>query len=78
MSFLFLPLTTITFLVNYIKNFSIKKEFALKIICVGNIYLGGTGKTSLSIKINKILCKKYKSVFIKKYYKNQSDEQDLL
>ena len=27
----------------------------IKIICVGNIYIGGTGKTPLSIKISKLL-----------------------
>ena len=63
------------------KFFSITKprSFKLKTICVGNIYLGGTGKTSLSIKIKKILEeKKIKSCFIKKLYSNQTDEQKLL
>ena len=56
-----------------------KQKFKIRTICVGNIYLGGTGKTSLSIKINEILNKKnIKSCFIKKYYKNQVDEQKLL
>ena len=56
-----------------------KKEFKIKTICVGNIYLGGTGKTSLSIKLNKLLNERnIKSCFIKKYYKNQIDEQKLL
>ncbi len=56
-----------------------KKKFKIRTICVGNIYLGGTGKTSLSIKINEILNKRnIKSCFIKKYYKNQFDEQKLL
>ena len=46
---------------------------------MGNIYIGGTGKTSLSIKINKILSEKnIKTCFIKKYYKDQADEQKLL
>ena len=35
-----------------------KKNLKIKTICVGNIYIGGTGKTSLSIKINEILIKK--------------------
>ena len=35
-----------------------KKKVEIKTICVGNIYLGGTGKTSLCIKINEILKKK--------------------
>ena len=46
----------------------------IKTICIGNIYIGGTGKTSLSIKINEILNKRnIKSCFIKKYYKDQID-----
>ena len=56
-----------------------KKKFKIKTICVGNIYLGGTGKTSLSIKLNKLLDERnIKSCFIKKYYKKQIDEQKLL
>jgi len=56
-----------------------KKKFKIKTICVGNIYLGGTGKTSLSIKINGLLNERnIKSCFIKKYYKNQIDEQKIL
>ena len=59
-----------------------KKEvgkFKIKTICVGNIYIGGTGKTSLCIKINEFLTKKnIKSCFVKKYYKDQVDEQKLL
>jgi len=77
-SFILLPLTIITFIINYIKKFSTKKKYYLKSICVGNIYVGGTGKTSLCIAIAKILKKKYKTVFIKKNYSNQLDEQNLL
>ncbi len=55
------------------------KSFKIKTICVGNIYLGGTGKTSLCIAIKKVLEKKnIKTCFIKKFYKNQIDEQRLL
>jgi len=56
-----------------------KEEFKIKTICVGNIYIGGTGKTSLSIKINEILNKKkIRSCFIKKFYSDQIDEQKIL
>ena len=56
-----------------------KKKFKIKTVCIGNIYLGGTGKTSLSIKLNKLLNdRNIKSCFIKKYYKKQIDEQELL
>ena len=56
-----------------------KKKFKIKTICIGNIYLGGTGKTSLSIELHKLLNdRNIKSCFVKKYYKNQIDEQKLL
>ena len=55
------------------------KKFKIKTICIGNFYLGGTGKTSLAIEINKILKKRgIKSCFIKKFYEDQRDEQKLL
>ena len=51
----------------------------IKTICVGNIYLGGTGKTPTTIAIKDILKKLgYRTVFVKKFYKNQKDEQNLL
>jgi tetraacyldisaccharide 4'-kinase len=75
-------LVPVSFLLKLIKLFKIKskiKKSKIKTICVGNIYLGGTGKTSLSIKINEILSeKKIKTCFIKKYYSDQLDEQKLL
>ena len=77
-AFILFPFTIITFIINLIKKNSSKKKYSLKTICVGNIYIGGTGKTSLCISINKILNKKYKTVFIKKNYSNQLDEQNLL
>ena len=57
-----------------------KKKFEeIKTICVGNIYVGGTGKTSLSLMIYDILLKnKIKTCFIKKYYSDQKDEQKIL
>ena len=77
-AFILFPFTIITFIINLIKKNSSKKKYSLKTICIGNIYIGGTGKTSLCISINKILNKKYKTVFIKKNYSNQLDEQNLL
>ncbi len=73
-----LPFSIITLIVNFFKNFFIKNKYKIKTICIGNIYLGGTGKTSLSIEINSILKKKFKTVFIKKKYDNQFDEKQLL
>jgi len=61
-------------------NFTKKKyQNNIKTICIGNIYIGGTGKTSLAIKIKKLFDKRnINSCFVKKFYKNQSDEQKLL
>ena len=56
-----------------------KNNFKIKTICIGNIYIGGTGKTSLAITINEILKKnKFKTCFIKKFYFNQDEEQKIL
>ena len=77
-SFILYPFSAITYLINISKKFSIKKNFEIKTICIGNIFVGGTGKTSLAIEINELLGKKFKTVFIKKNYKNQLDEINLL
>jgi len=78
LSFLLYPFTSITLIINLFKNFSNKKNINIKTICVGNIYLGGTGKTPLVLAIKKIINKKYKTVFIKKDYTDQFDEKKLL
>ncbi len=77
---LLLPISLIYIVINFIKNINNKgKKFNIPIICVGNIYIGGTGKTPLAIEIYKILKKiKQKPGFVKKYYKDQKDEQLLL
>ena len=77
-SLILYPLSAVTFLINFLKKFSIKKTFEIKTICIGNIFIGGTGKTSLAIEINELLRKKFRTVFIKKDYKNQIDEINLL
>ena len=55
------------------------KRFKVPTLCVGNIYIGGTGKTPISIKIFEILKSKgFKPAFIKKYYPFLSDEIKIL
>ena len=79
LAYLLLPVSS---LLQILKLFRIKtkvKNSNIKTIVVGNIYLGGTGKTSLSIKINEILSeRKIKACFVKKFYLDQYDEQKLL
>ena len=78
-SFILLPLSFLTLLINFLKKKSKKNKMNIKTICIGNIYLGGTGKTTLAIKINNILKNMgKKSCFVKKFYKNQIDEQKIL
>ena len=77
-SLLLFPFSLITIIFNFLKSFSPRKYFKIKTICVGNIYLGGTGKTPLVLKINDILKYKFKTVFIKKKYADQIDEQNIL
>ncbi len=78
-AYLLYPISLLIKIINYSKSKQLQKKFKIKTICVGNIYVGGTGKTSLCIKINEILQKKkIKSCFIKKFYSNQMDEINLL
>ena len=77
-SIILFPLSLITLIINELKELNSKKKFLIKTICVGNTYLGGTGKTSLAIEIQILLKKKFKTAFIKKNYINQLDEINLL
>ena len=76
---LLFPLSLITMLISNTKK-RIKNEYPnIKTICVGNIYIGGTGKTPITIELNEILKNlNYKTCFIKKYYDDQVDEQKIL
>ena len=72
-SFLFYFLTTLR------KSFINPRKFKIPIICVGNIYVGGTGKTPVSIMIANILKTNNKNpAIIKKYYKDHEDEHKLI
>ncbi|RPH01442.1 MAG: tetraacyldisaccharide 4'-kinase [Candidatus Pelagibacter sp. TMED153] len=79
-SILLRPISIIVQIVISLKKILIiSKKFNIPIICVGNVYLGGTGKTPISIEIAKELeIKRKKPVIIKKYYKNQFDEHLLI
>ena len=62
-----------------IKLLKIQKKFPIPIICVGNIYLGGTGKTPLASEIFKIIKSSGKNPgFVKKGYDYLYDEIKML
>ncbi len=82
---LFFPLLMYPF--SLIFNFltSVKKIFSklytssIPVICIGNIYIGGTGKTPTSILLANDLRKKGKNpVIVKKFYYNHEDEHRLI
>jgi tetraacyldisaccharide 4'-kinase len=80
LSYLLLIFTIPIIINNFFLNRKKNKKFEnIKTICIGNIYVGGTAKTPLTIKISQILSKlNIKNATIKKFYKNQIDEQNLL
>ena len=79
-SILLFPISLIVKLIVLMRKTFIKElEFEIPIICVGNIYLGGTGKTPLSINLGKELSILNKNpVIIRKYYKHHEDEYSLI
>ena len=80
LSFFFLPLSVLLQLLIFFKKILTKrKKFSIPIICVGNIYLGGTGKTPLCIKLVEIFKKLSKQpIIIKQFYKAHEDEYNLI
>ncbi len=78
-SILLLPFSIVTIVKNYFENNKIKKNFYdLRTICVGNIYIGGTGKTPLVNNLTAHFKKKFKTFIIKKNYLSHLDEKKLL
>jgi tetraacyldisaccharide 4'-kinase len=79
-SIVLLPITLIVLIVNFLKKKLIKPEkFNIPIICVGNIYIGGTGKTPTSMLLaNKLSKLERKPAIIRKYYKSHLDEYNLI
>ena len=79
LALLFFPFSILFFLITLISKFKNSKKFPIPIICVGNIYIGGTGKTPLASEIFKITKSIGKNPgFIKKHYDYLSDEIKML
>jgi len=79
-SVVLLPLSLIYLFIISLKKIITKvRVFKIPIICVGNIYIGGTGKTPISIMLAKELSKLgLQPVILRKYYKNHIDEYSLI
>ena len=78
-AWLLLPLSLIVIIKNYYENKKTKKNYYdMRTICVGNIYIGGTGKTPLVNNLANHFKKKFKTLIIKKKYTSHQDEKNLL
>ena len=79
LAYLLLPFSYLVILISFLKSKKQLRVQRIKTICIGNIYIGGTGKTPLSIKISNILNNlNFKTAFVKKNYYDQIDEQKIL
>ena len=78
--YLLLPITLLISLLIFLKKkFTKPIKFNSFVICVGNIYVGGTGKTPTSILLyNELLKLKKNPVIIRKFYKDHNDEYNLI
>ena len=79
-SILLFPVSLIILFYTFFKKkFTKSIEFNIPIICVGNIYIGGTGKTPTSILLANELSKIGKRpVILRKYYNDHLDEYNLI
>ena len=79
-SLILLPFTILVKLIILLRKRLIKGEkFNIPVICIGNIYLGGTGKTPTAILIaNELVKIGKKPSIVRKYYSDQEDEYNLI
>ncbi len=75
-SILLFPVSLITLFIIFLRKKIIKTiKFDIPIICIGNIYVGGTGKTPAAIFLaNELLRLGKNPVILRKFYQSHSDE----
>ena len=73
------PISILYLLIFNIKKIKSSRKYKIPIVCIGNIYLGGTGKTPLALEIFNISKSLGKNpAFVKKYYSYLEDEINML
>ena len=79
-SILLLPFSLIVLLIIFLKKKIVKPIiFGTPIICIGNIYIGGTSKTPTAIFLaNKLSKLGNRTVIIRKFYESHTDEYNLI
>ena len=80
LSVILLPFSLFTLIFNILKSQVItENRFNIPIICIGNIYVGGTGKTPTSIFLGNELKKLGRNpAILRKFYDAHADEYNLI
>lgn len=68
-NYLLLPLTCIWWLASYLRKLQQPYQSPLFVICIGNLNVGGSGKTPTALLIGELLKPHHKVVFLTKGYK---------
>ena len=79
-SIFLIPLSWIYLFIIFLKEkFTIVRKFKIPIICIGNIYIGGTGKTPAAILLaNEIKKDGKQPVILRRHYYNHKDEYEMI